>query len=124
MEHLSFIVLYDSSCNLCLKSVRFIKRYDRRFRFSFIPFGSNEAGPITGYYGIDKHYKESVVLVLKGKVYTKSTAALLIFKYLSGFWSILSILLIIPIPIRDFIYDVIARNRYRWFGKCDRCVTG
>lgn len=123
MEHLSYIILYDSSCNLCQKSVRFVKRYDKRQRFSFMPFGSNDAGLIVSRYGVNRQYKESVVFVLKGKVYTKSTAALLICWHLSGFWPILSIFLLIPTPIRDFFYDIIARNRYRWFGKCESCVT-
>ncbi len=123
MVHLSYIILYDSSCNLCQKSVRFIKRYDKRQLFSFMPFGSNDAGLIVSRYGVSKQYKESMVFVLKGKVYTKSTAALLICWHLSGFWPILSIFLLIPTPIRDFFYDIIARNRYRWFGKCESCVT-
>lgn len=123
MEHLPFIVLYDSSCNLCQRSVRFIKRYDKRQLFSFIPFGSIDAGMITSYYGVDKQCKESVVFVLKGKVYIKSTAALMIFRHLCGLWPVLSILWLIPTPIRDFFYDIIARNRYRWFGKCESCVN-
>jgi predicted DCC family thiol-disulfide oxidoreductase YuxK len=72
------------------------------------------------YYKIDSSL-DSMILVEDGTYYTKSTAALKICKNLKGLWKVFSVLLVIPKPIRDFFYNIVARNRYKWFGKRESC---
>lgn len=115
------LVLFDGVCNLCNSSVNFIIRKDKKALFRFVPSQSEK-----GKHLIDKHFRnfdlQTVVLIHNDTTYTKSDAFLKIMNKLGGFWKIFSILWIIPRPVRDFFYDLIARNRYRIFGKKDRCM--
>lgn len=111
------ILFYDGLCGLCDKSVQFILRHDRKKIFRFAPIQSDFAkeilGPATAF--------DSVILYHQNKTYFRSTAAINVLKLLGGFWMIASILLLVPPFIRNAIYDFVARNRYRWFGKFDTC---
>ena len=116
------IVLFDGVCNLCNGAVIFMigKDKDDRIRFAAL---QEEAGMrLTEEYGIDTKKIDSIVLIDNGKAYVKSTAALHIALYLKGFWPILHGALIFPKFIRDFVYDIIARYRYKWFGKKESCM--
>ncbi|MBC7902056.1 MAG: thiol-disulfide oxidoreductase DCC family protein [Gemmatimonadaceae bacterium] len=119
-NHLNSVVLFDGLCNLCSNSVQFvIKRDDNKiFKFASLqsPFAENALRSVTTPGGGLK----SIVLIENGEVYTKSTAALKVFSQLPGYkW--MKSLLIFPRFIRDAVYDLIARNRYSWFGKKDAC---
>ncbi|MEM7391719.1 MAG: DCC1-like thiol-disulfide oxidoreductase family protein, partial [Verrucomicrobiota bacterium] len=72
--------------------------------------------------GLDAEALDSVVLIMDGKAYQKSTAALRVSRRLGGLWPALYAFIIVPRPIRDWVYDVIARNRYAWWGKQDACM--
>lgn len=72
---------------------------------------------------IDPLKTDSIVLVMNGRIYIKSSAALQIARKLDGFWKLFYILTIIPLPFRDLVYDFVARHRYNWFGKRDSCRT-
>lgn len=115
------IVLFDGVCNLCQRSVQFILRRDRRGRFRF----TSLQGPIgQGYLqrsGLPADQLNSFVLVENGKAYTRSSGALRVLRHLGGAWSLLYILWIVPKGLRDLVYDWVARNRYRWFGKKEEC---
>lgn len=82
-----------------------------------------EANSLANHYGFDINHLQSIVFIQNGRMLIRSSAVLRVFRYMDGLWPLLSILLIVPVPVRDFIYDIIARNRYRWFGKCESCVT-
>ncbi len=111
------IVFYDGLCGLCDRSVQFLLKHDKKEKFLFCALQSEKAKRYLG-----EHYtQESIVLYTKGKVYYRSTAALRIAWLLGGFWSLLTVGLIIPAFIRNAVYDVIAKNRYKWFGKFDVC---
>jgi len=115
------LVLFDGVCNLCNNSVNFIIKRDKKAVFRFVPSQSE-----MGKRLIEKYFKDfdlqTVVLIDDEKAYTKSDAFLRIMKKLGGLWKALLVLWIIPRPVRDFFYDLIARNRYRIFGKKDSCM--
>jgi len=123
MENNEVLVIFDSNCNLCLQSISFLKRKLKKNDFSFIPLDSPSSVELALRYMSDLQMRNSLVLIQKGKVYVRSSAVLRITLYLKGLWPLLSIFLIVPVPVRDFIYNIIARNRYRWFGKCESCVS-
>lgn len=113
------IILFDGVCNLCTASVRFVIERDSRRRFRFASLQSASAERLLG----ERDQLESMVLVADGRTYRKSTAALLIAKRLDGAWPLLAVLLAIPRPLRDWVYDWIGNRRYRMFGKRDVCWT-
>jgi len=117
------IILFDGVCNLCNNAVNFIIEHDKKDVFRFASLQSEIGKKLTGERGIDPEVIDSIVLIEPGMAYyQKSTAALEISKELSGGYSYLSYLSIFPEVIRDGIYDLIANNRYKWFGKKDACM--
>jgi predicted DCC family thiol-disulfide oxidoreductase YuxK len=115
------IVLFDGVCNLCQFSVNFIIDRDPKQIFQFASLQSEVGKAILGQHGEDAQTLDSVALLVNGQLYRKSSAALQIAKRLSWPWPILYIGLAIPSFLRDKIYDLIARHRYRWFGKTEEC---
>ncbi|SNS54357.1 Predicted thiol-disulfide oxidoreductase YuxK, DCC family [Belliella buryatensis] len=115
------LVLFDGVCNLCNNAVDFIIRKDKKNRFKVGALQDKQVKEILEDYTINSEYLDSLVLIDGDKVYYKSTAALLISKNLSGFWPMLYGFIIFPKILRDPIYDWIARNRYKWFGKKETC---
>jgi predicted DCC family thiol-disulfide oxidoreductase YuxK len=117
----SHVVLFDGVCNLCNGAVQFIISHDPEARFHFAPLESDISRRL-----LDGRTKgtlpDSVVLIEDGQVYTRSTAALRIVRRLKFPWPLLSAFLIVPRPLRDMVYDAIARHRYKWFGKRDVCM--
>jgi predicted DCC family thiol-disulfide oxidoreductase YuxK len=117
------IILFDGVCNLCNNAVNFIIEHDKKDVFRFASLQSETGKKLTSKRGIDPEVIDSIVLIEPGVAYyQKSTAALEISKELSGGYSFLSYLSIFPEVIRDGIYDLIANNRYKWFGKKDACM--
>ncbi len=115
------VVLFDGVCNLCNGSVNFIIDRDPDGYFRFASLQSEEAEAIMRSAGISDETLESIVLVEGGRVFRRSDAVLRIARKLKGPWSALALFTVVPRPIRDRVYDWIARNRYRWFGKRDTC---
>jgi predicted DCC family thiol-disulfide oxidoreductase YuxK len=127
------VVLFDGVCNLCNASVLFVIDRDPRGRFAFAPLQSEAAARLLakrGYRGagaggapggVPGAALSSVLLVEGDRVYERSTAALRVARRLAGAWPLLYAFVAVPRPIRDTVYDWIARNRYRWFGKGEAC---
>ena len=115
------IILFDGVCNLCTSSVQFIIRNDLKQHFRFASQQSDIGKTLLTKNYIDIKKTDSLVLIDHGKVYQKSTAALRIAKQLSFGWSLLYVFILIPPFIRNPIYDFIAANRYKWFGKKETC---
>ncbi len=116
------IILFDGECNFCNASIQFIMKRDPLAYFKF--------GSLQGQYGkaLLKERKllkvlDSLVYIEGEVIYTKSSAALRICRRLKGFWKIFFVFLVVPLPFRDAVYDFIARNRYKWFGKRDACMV-
>lgn len=116
------VILFDGVCNFCNSSVNFIIRHDKKDYFRFTPLQSEIGMKISEKYNLDSGNLKSVILVDKGKIYTKTTAALRIAKQLSGAWPVLYVFIIIPAPIRDVVYNIIAKYRYKWWGERDACM--
>ncbi len=115
------IVLFDGVCNFCNASVQFVIDHDPRDRFRFAPLQSPLGGRLLKQGGLAGQKIESVVLVEAGRCWIKSTAALRIARRLRWPWPMLSLLILLPVGLRDLLYDWLARHRYRWFGRSDRC---
>ena len=117
------IILFDGVCNLCNSSVKYVIKHDKKDEFRFVPIQSELGQKIIKHIGISAKHTDSVIFYKPGKVYYyKSTAALEIAKSLNGFFTYASIFRIIPSAIRDIIYDYIAKNRYKWYGKNESCM--
>ena len=116
------VVLFDGVCNLCNGFVRFVIPRDPRGYFQFATLGSAAAARVLGERGGPTPGADSLVLVEGGRAYIRSAAALRIARRLRFPWSLAYGLTIVPRPLRDWIYDFVARNRYRWFGRRDACM--
>ena len=117
------IILFDGVCNLCNGAVQFIIKRDPEGYFKFASLQSGKAADILLRFNLDPTGMESIILVEKGRIYHKSNAVLLISKKLSGLWPLFSLFIIIPVSLRDLIYDWIAKNRYKWFGRKNECMV-
>lgn len=115
------LVLFDGYCNLCNSSVQFILKRDPKEHFLFSALSWPTALAIMENRP-DLKNVDSILLYQNEKLYYKSAAALRIAGKLKGFWPLLKVFLIIPAPIRDLVYDWIAKNRYKWFGKKETCM--
>jgi predicted DCC family thiol-disulfide oxidoreductase YuxK len=120
--HEKSIVLFDGVCNLCNAYLNSVLRNDPKDLFLFAPLQSDRAQELLMQYGMINHTVTSVVLIENGKLFQRSTAVLRIARKMGGFFPLLYGFIIIPAFIRDFIYDAIARNRYRWWGKREQCM--
>jgi predicted DCC family thiol-disulfide oxidoreductase YuxK len=116
------IVLFDGVCNLCNASVQFIIHHDSEKKFYFASLQSETGEILLKKHGIDPAKTDSVIYITNGKAYTRSTAALRIASQLDGPVKLLSVFRIVPRFIRNAVYDCIAANRYRWFGKREYCM--
>jgi predicted DCC family thiol-disulfide oxidoreductase YuxK len=115
------IVLFDGVCNLCNFAVNFIIDRDPHARFVFASLQSTEGQRLLKSVGLHQGQMDSLVLVRNKKAYLRSTAALEIVRNLTGPWPVFYIFKVVPYPIRDFIYNLVAQNRYRLFGKRNTC---
>lgn len=116
------IILFDGVCNFCNYWVNFAIRHDKKKRLLFTPLQGETAKQLLPLHHINPNALSSVILIDNGKAYTQSSAALRICKHLNGGWKLFYGLMIMPKFIRDFLYNIIARNRYRWFGKKEACM--
>ncbi len=116
------IILFDGVCNLCSGAVRFVIKRDKKNYFKFASLQSEAGKQILRENNLPEDASDSFLFVENKKVFDRSTAALTVVKHLKSLWPLLYGFIIIPRFIRDWIYNFIARNRYRWFGKMDECM--
>lgn len=115
------LIVFDGVCNWCNAWVDFtIARYPRA-KFKFGTLQSEPAQQILTSLRLSTEDFETFLLLEQGRVFTKSTAALKILRQLSGLWPLFYLGIVIPRPLRDTVYDYVARRRYRWMGKADTC---
>ena len=117
------LLFFDGVCNLCNGLVQFIIRHDKHDRFHFAPLQGSAGHRFLQAERLDPDTLDSLVYRRKGKVLTRSTAALYVARDLGGFWSIAYAFILIPRFIRDAAYDLVARERYKWFGKRENCMV-
>jgi len=115
------IILFDGVCNFCNFWVNFIIDRDKKDLFRFAALQSEKGQELLERFQMDSNSLDTFVLIDDKKVYTKSTAAIRISRNLVGIWRSLYFLILVPKPFRDFIYTLIAKNRYKFFGKRNTC---
>ncbi|HRE63679.1 MAG TPA: thiol-disulfide oxidoreductase DCC family protein [Ferruginibacter sp.] len=116
------VILFDGVCNLCNGAVQYVIRHDPKANFNFASLQSNIGQQLLQSNGLSQQQFDSFVLIENNIAYTKSTAALRVAKKLKGPVKILYGFIIIPRFLRDWLYEFIAANRYRWFGKKESCM--
>jgi len=116
------IILFDGVCNLCNGVVTYIIKRDNKNVFKFAALQSEIGQQLISKFNIDTSKVDSIILIDGEKHYIKSSAALHIAKQLSGAYPLLFGFMIVPKFIRNAVYDYIARNRYKWFGKKESCM--
>ena len=115
------LILFDGVCNLCNGFVQFVIRQDPQAKFRFASLQSETGQKVLRELNVSGKELKTVILRKRGRIYTHSDVALEVAKELGGIWSLLYIGKILPKALRDKIYDWVAANRYRWFGKQESC---
>jgi len=117
------IILFDGVCNLCNSTVQFLIKHDKKDVFRFVALQSDLGQKITAYIGIDTSKVDSIIVYEPGKAYFyKAEAALEIASAIGGIYSLLEVFKAVPKSISNAVYDYIARNRYKWYGKKEACM--
>lgn len=117
------IILFDGLCNLCDTSVQYVIKHDKKDSFRFVALQSDLGQKIIKHIGIDTTKTDSVILYEpRIAYYYKAEAAIRIVKEIGGIYSFLTIFSILPNAILNYIYDYIAKNRYKWYGKKETCL--
>jgi predicted DCC family thiol-disulfide oxidoreductase YuxK len=117
------IVFFDGVCNLCNGAVQFLLKHDKKKRLLFASLQSGAGQRHLSDHNLSTKEFHSLMFTFNHKSYQKSDAVLAICKGLGGWFNFMLIFYIVPRPIRDYIYNWIAANRYKWFGKQDRCMV-
>jgi predicted DCC family thiol-disulfide oxidoreductase YuxK len=120
------LLLYDGVCGLCDRLVQFVLRHDRGDRFRFAALQSQLAANLLRGYGRDASDLDTVYVIARygepsAKLLSRARAVLFILAELGGIWRLASVLRVFPRPLLDFGYNLIARRRYRLFGRYDAC---
>jgi predicted DCC family thiol-disulfide oxidoreductase YuxK len=115
------LIVFDGICHLCTGFVQFVIRHDRAALFRFLPAQSGRGEGLYAKLGLKTVDWESNLLVADGKVHTELDAFIEIARRFGGIWRLVPVLYAVPRALRDRLYGLIARNRYRWFGKRDAC---
>ena len=115
------IVIFDGVCNFCNASVNFVLKHDRGGRFLFASNQSEAGSTLLQQFGIDPGSVQSVYLVEGDRIWSKSAAAAKVAGRLAFPWNLIAVSAIVPKFLTDRVYDLIARNRYRWFGQSETC---
>ncbi|MGI9014282.1 MAG: thiol-disulfide oxidoreductase DCC family protein [Phycisphaerales bacterium] len=121
------VILFDGDCNLCNNAVRWVIARDRRAVFSFASLQSEAARNLLQSRAANEfdieNLPDTVVMIDEKGVHIRSAAAIRIARSLGFPWSLLRVFMIVPRPVRDWVYNFIARRRYRWFGRGDSCMV-
>ncbi|MBD0350840.1 MAG: thiol-disulfide oxidoreductase DCC family protein [Flavisolibacter sp.] len=116
------IILFDGVCNFCNGMVLFIIKQDKQKVFRFAALQSEAGQRLLETYQLPRNDFDSFLLIENGKVYRSSTAGLRLYNKLPWYWMWMQVFWIVPKIFRDAVYDFIARNRYKWFGKKETCM--
>jgi predicted DCC family thiol-disulfide oxidoreductase YuxK len=114
------IILFDGHCNLCSGWVRFVLAREGRSRLRFASLQSAAGRQLLAAHGLSADL-QTVVLIDEARAFVRSAAVLRMIGYLRAPWPLLSVLRLVPLPLRDWIYEFVARHRYRWFGRHEVC---
>ncbi len=115
------VIFFDGVCNLCNASVQFVIAHDKKDQFKFTALQGDYAKEVLSKFNADPQQLNTILLLQEGRLYTKSSAALRVAGKLNGLIPLLYVFLLIPKFIRDWFYDIIAKNRYQWWGRQESC---
>jgi predicted DCC family thiol-disulfide oxidoreductase YuxK len=116
------ILLFDGVCNLCNASVQWVLLRDKKAQFRFAALQSEIGQQLLQRHGLASEHFDTVVLAVGETIFLRSDAPLEIVRRLGGAWQLLYGFKIVPRPLRDALYNFVARNRYRWFGRQETCM--
>lgn len=117
------IILFDGVCNLCDNTVQFIIKKDKKDLFRFVAIQSDLGQDIINYIGVDTSKTDSILLYEPGEAYYyKAEAAIKIAKALGGIYSLMGMFSVLPKSLSNAVYDYVARNRYKWYGRKEECM--
>lgn len=117
------IVVFDGGCNLCSHTVHFVVAHESAPTLRFASVQSPAGSRLMRELGFDSNDAKTFILVEHGKAYVRSEAAIRIARHLRRPWRFLGLVRILPPFVRDGVYDIVARNRYRWFGRRETCMV-
>jgi len=117
------VILFDGVCNLCNSSVLFVIKHDPKKQFRFASIQGDYGQQVLKQFQLPPDSLNSFILLKDNQIYTHSTGALKVAKQLSGPWPLLYAFIIVPPFIRNAVYQFIANNRYKWFGKKEQCMV-
>ena len=118
------IILFDGVCNLCDTSVNYVIKHDKNDLFRFVALQSDLGQVILKHIGINPSHIDSIILYEPGVAYYyKSSAVVEIAKGLSGIFTWFTLFQILPTVLKDYVYDYVAKNRYKWYGKKQECLV-
>ena len=117
------ILLFDGVCNLCTGIVKFIIKKDKKGKFRFAALQSESGQQLLKKFDLSVADFDTFLLISGDEYCTKSTAGLHVLKELGGLWKVLYVFIVIPVGLRDFMYDIVAKSRYRIFGRRDVCIV-
>jgi predicted DCC family thiol-disulfide oxidoreductase YuxK len=117
------VILFDGHCALCSGWVSFVLRHDRAAAFRLLPAQTALGAALYRHYALDPRDYETNILIEDGRAFFKSESAIRMLERLGAPWSAAGALRLLPVPLRDRLYDLVARNRLRWFGRREQCLT-
>ena len=117
------IIVFDGKCVLCSRWARFVMRRDSNKRFRLLAAQTPLGTALYEHYGLDAVHYETNVLLEDGHAWLKSEGTIRMFERLGFPWSLFAVLRVLPRPLRDKLYDVVARNRLEWFGSRETCFV-
>ena len=117
------LIVFDGLCNFCSSSVLFIIRHDTGAVFKFVPMQAERGKTLCRAAGIDTNNLETFLVFRQGRLFVRSDAAFEVVRHFGGMWRALLVFKIIPRGLRDWLYALIVKNRYRWFGRREACMV-
>lgn len=116
------VILFDGVCNFCNGAVNFVIKKDKHKTIRFAALQSETGKTLLHQFGLPENDLRSFLLIENGKLYNRSTAVLRVCRHLKGLWPLCYGFIIVPAFIRNAVYDLVARNRYKWFGQKEECM--
>jgi predicted DCC family thiol-disulfide oxidoreductase YuxK len=123
MDERKPIILFDGICNFCSALVKFVIHRDKKKIFRFAALQSNTGETLLKKYRLTREQNDTFILIENGKAHQRSNAALRLYNRLPWYWKWTQLFWIFPKFIRDAVYNFIAKNRYKWFGKREECMV-
>src|SRR5215510_11725415 len=117
------VVIFDGVCNLCSHAVQFIVAHEVSPTLHFASVQSAAGARLMRQFDLDPEEAKTFVLVEEGLSYVRSEAAIRVSRHLRMPWRLLGLAWVVPRFLRDYCYDLVARNRYRWFGRRETCMV-